>query len=213
MPADRLPGARWRSAAYYVAAEGLANAVKHATASHVTIAVERDDGRVVVEVADDGRGGADARGERPAWPSRPRRGARRQLDDRAAPAAQRHDGARRTAMRVILADDAVVIREGLARLLVEAGIEIVAQVGDADALRDAVRADPPDVALVDIRMPPTFTDDGLRAAEQIRAEQPDGRGAAALPVRRRRVRPASSSRRVAGGSATCSRTASSTRPR
>ena len=75
-------------------------------------------------------------------------------------------------MRVTLADDGVVIREGLARLLTDAGIEIVAQVGDADALRAAVRADPPDVALVDIRMPPTFTDDGLRAAQDIRAEQP-----------------------------------------
>jgi DNA-binding NarL/FixJ family response regulator len=75
-------------------------------------------------------------------------------------------------MRVILADDGVVIREGLARLLTEAGIEIVAQVGDADALREAVRADPPDVAIVDIRMPPTFTDDGLRAAQEIRAELP-----------------------------------------
>jgi DNA-binding NarL/FixJ family response regulator len=75
-------------------------------------------------------------------------------------------------MRVILADDGVVIREGLARLLTEAGIEIVAQVGDADALRAAVRADPPDVAIVDIRMPPTFTDDGLKAAQEIRAERP-----------------------------------------
>ncbi len=75
-------------------------------------------------------------------------------------------------MRVTLADDGVVIREGLARLLTDAGIEIVAQVGDADALRAVVRADPPDVALVDIRMPPTFTDDGLRAAQAIRAEHP-----------------------------------------
>jgi DNA-binding NarL/FixJ family response regulator len=74
-------------------------------------------------------------------------------------------------MRVILADDAVMIREGLARLLTEAGVEVIAQVGDAEALREAVRAEPPDVALVDIRMPPTFTDDGLRAAQQIRAEQ------------------------------------------
>jgi DNA-binding NarL/FixJ family response regulator len=75
-------------------------------------------------------------------------------------------------MRVILADDGVVIREGLARLLTEAGIEVIAQVGDADALHEAVRMDPPDVALVDIRMPPTFTDDGLRAAQQIRVRQP-----------------------------------------
>jgi serine/threonine-protein kinase PknK len=76
-------------------------------------------------------------------------------------------------VRVILADDAVVIREGLARLLTEAGVEVYAQVGDADALRALVRADPPDVAVVDIRMPPDFTDDGLRAAQEIRAAQPD----------------------------------------
>lgn len=65
----------------------------------------------------------------------------------------RRVGSAHGAMRVILADDGVVIREGLARLLTEAGIEVIAQVGDADALHEAVRTDPPDVALVDIRMP------------------------------------------------------------
>jgi serine/threonine-protein kinase PknK len=75
-------------------------------------------------------------------------------------------------MRVILADDAVVIREGVARLLAEEGIDVVAQVGDADALRRAVREQPVDVVVTDIRMPPDFTDDGLRAAEEIRAQQP-----------------------------------------
>ena len=71
-------------------------------------------------------------------------------------------------MRVILADDAAVIRQGLARLLVDAGVEVTAQVGDAEALRWAVARDHPDVAVVDIRMPPTFTDEGLRAAQRIR---------------------------------------------
>ena len=76
-------------------------------------------------------------------------------------------------MRVILADDAVVIREGVARLLVEAGVDVVAQVGDADALRRVAREVPADVVVTDIRMPPDFTDDGLRAAEAIRSEHPD----------------------------------------
>jgi DNA-binding NarL/FixJ family response regulator len=72
--------------------------------------------------------------------------------------------------RVVLADDSVLLREGIARLLVEAGLEVVAQVGDPTELVDAVRAHAPDVAIVDIRMPPTHTDEGLRAAERIRAE-------------------------------------------
>jgi serine/threonine-protein kinase PknK len=76
-------------------------------------------------------------------------------------------------MRVILADDAVVIREGVARLLTDEGIDVVAQVGDADALRRAVDQHPVDVVVTDIRMPPAFTDDGLRAAEEIRAEHPE----------------------------------------
>jgi DNA-binding NarL/FixJ family response regulator len=72
----------------------------------------------------------------------------------------------------MLADDAVVIREGLARLLTDAGVEVAAQVGDAAALQAAVDADPPDVVLADIRMPPGFRDEGLRAAAAIRARHP-----------------------------------------
>ena len=71
-------------------------------------------------------------------------------------------------MRVILADDAVVVREGLARLLAEQGIEVLAQAGTAEELIRAVAAEPPDVAIIDIRMPPTYTDEGLRAAQKIR---------------------------------------------
>ena len=72
----------------------------------------------------------------------------------------------------MLADDAVVIREGLARLLTDAGVEVAAQVGDAAALQAAVDADPPDVVIADIRMPPGFSDEGLKAAAAIRARHP-----------------------------------------
>jgi len=73
-------------------------------------------------------------------------------------------------MRVVIADDEVLLREGIARLLTEVGIEVVALVGDKPALIRAVALDRPDVALVDIKMPPTHTDEGLRAAIDIRRE-------------------------------------------
>jgi DNA-binding NarL/FixJ family response regulator len=76
-------------------------------------------------------------------------------------------------MRVVVADDSVLLREGVVRLLSENGFEVVAQAGDAEDLIRKVRAHKPDVAVVDIRMPPTNTDDGLRAALEIRAELPD----------------------------------------
>ena len=75
-------------------------------------------------------------------------------------------------MRVVLADDSVLLREGLARLLTEAGCDVVAAVGDAPTLLEAVRSSHPEAAVVDVRMPPTMTDDGLRAAVQARAAQP-----------------------------------------
>jgi DNA-binding NarL/FixJ family response regulator len=76
-------------------------------------------------------------------------------------------------MRVVVADDSVLMREGIVRLLEEAGFEVVAQAGDAEDLMRKVRAHKPDVAVVDIRMPPTNTDDGLRAALELRAELPE----------------------------------------
>jgi DNA-binding NarL/FixJ family response regulator/class 3 adenylate cyclase len=76
-------------------------------------------------------------------------------------------------LRVILADDATLIREGLARLLAEEGFHVVAQASDAGELLARVESDRPDLAIVDIRMPPTFTDEGLVAAQQIRAAHPD----------------------------------------
>lgn len=75
-------------------------------------------------------------------------------------------------MRVVLAEDSLLLREGLVRLLNEVGAEVVAAVGDGAALVTAVAAHRPDVAVVDVRMPPTFTDEGLRAALEIRREVP-----------------------------------------
>jgi DNA-binding NarL/FixJ family response regulator len=76
-------------------------------------------------------------------------------------------------VRVVIADDAVLLREGAVRLLTEEGIEVVAQAGDAEDLLRKVRAHKPDVAIIDVRMPPENTDDGLRAALVIREELPD----------------------------------------
>src|SRR5580765_6727144 len=75
-------------------------------------------------------------------------------------------------MRVAIAEDSVLLREGLARLLTEAGLEVVAQCGTAEALLLAVRSYAPDVAIVDIRLPPTHNDEGLQAALEIRAHHP-----------------------------------------
>jgi class 3 adenylate cyclase/CheY-like chemotaxis protein len=76
-------------------------------------------------------------------------------------------------LRVALADDSVLLREGIARLLADAGFDVIAQAGDGDDLLRAVADAAPDVAIIDIRMPPTHTDEGLQAAARIRNEHPD----------------------------------------
>jgi DNA-binding NarL/FixJ family response regulator len=76
-------------------------------------------------------------------------------------------------VRVAIAEDSAVLREGLTRLLEDRGFVVTAAVGDGDALLAAVDADPPDAAVVDIRMPPSFTDEGLRAAIEARRRHPD----------------------------------------
>ena len=75
-------------------------------------------------------------------------------------------------MRVVLAEDSVLLREGVARILADAGFEVVGQASNADELMLKVRSYAPDVAIVDIRMPPTHTDEGLKAAQQIRERHP-----------------------------------------
>ena len=75
-------------------------------------------------------------------------------------------------MRVVVADDSVLLREGLVRLLTDSGFDVAGQAGDAQELLAIVETERPDVAIVDIRMPPTHTDEGLRAARELRARYP-----------------------------------------
>lgn len=75
-------------------------------------------------------------------------------------------------MRVVIADDSALVREGLARLLAEAGYDVVAKVGDADALLEAVAEHAPDLVIADVRMPPGMDDDGARAALRLRRARP-----------------------------------------
>jgi len=76
-------------------------------------------------------------------------------------------------MRVVIAEDAVLLREGLIRLLTEHEAEVVAAVADGDSLVEAVLRERPDISIVDVRMPPTFRDEGLRAAIEVRRRIPD----------------------------------------
>jgi DNA-binding NarL/FixJ family response regulator len=77
------------------------------------------------------------------------------------------------ALRVVIADDSLLVREGTARLLAEAGFDVVGQAGDVEALLRLVGEVAPDVAIVDIRMPPNFSDEGLRAAADLRSSHPE----------------------------------------
>src|SRR6185436_5605773 len=127
---------------------------------------------------------ASGRGQgRWAWGGRPARLGRRRdrgpgrrrgrQPQRHQPRWARHGGEGGHPVRIVIADDAVLLREGAARLLEEAGFEVVGQAGDAEDLMRKVRAHKPDVAIIDVRMPPDNSDDGLRAALSIRQELPD----------------------------------------
>ena len=105
-------------------------------------------------------------------------------------------------MRIVIAEDSVLLRAGLTRLLADAGEEVVATVGDADELLAAVERHQPDLAVVDVRMPPTHTDDGLRAALAIRGRWPDDRHPRAVAVRRGALRHRAARRRDERRSAT-----------
>ena len=138
----------------------------------MTIDVSRVNGNVAVDVTDDGVGGADAAGAGLSGLRDRVEALDGRLVDRQPPGPGNtsHGG---HPVRVILADDAVVIREGLARLLTEQGIEVTATAGTAEDLLRLVATDPPDVAIIDIRMPPTYTNEGLVAAQQIRSAYPE----------------------------------------
>ena len=159
--------------AYFVACEALTNVVKHAGASQASIAARRDDGLLVIEVTDDGVGGVEESGGSGLA------GLTDRVEARGGDARRRerrrlgHARARGDPVRVVIAEDSVLLREGLARVLTDGGFEVVAQAANADELKRAVRRFKPDVAIVDVRMPPTQTDEGARAAVELRAEQPE----------------------------------------
>jgi DNA-binding NarL/FixJ family response regulator len=88
-------------------------------------------------------------------------------------ASGHHGREQKDRTRVVIAEDSVLLREGITRLLEESGFEVAGQAGDAEDLLRKVGAHKPDVAVIDVRMPPTYTDEGLRAAHRIRAEHPD----------------------------------------
>jgi DNA-binding NarL/FixJ family response regulator len=87
--------------------------------------------------------------------------------------ASRLQPGERAPLRVVIAEDSVLLREGIVRLLEQSGFEVAGQAGDGEDLLRKVGAHKPDIAVVDVRMPPTHTDEGLRAAHRIRAEHPD----------------------------------------
>ena len=159
--------------AYFVACEALTNVVKHAGR------LESRGGRAARQ-RDARDRGVGRRGRRcgrvrrvgAARPRRSGRGARRPVVGRER---TRLGHARRGGdpVRVVIAEDSVLLREGLARVLSDGGFDVVAQAANADELKKAVRRFKPDVAVVDVRMPPTQTDEGARAALEIRAEQPE----------------------------------------
>lgn len=95
---------------------------------------------------------------------------RRSLANPAAPAARKR---RISGLKAVVADDSVLLREGIVRLLEDSGVEVVGQAGDAEDLLRKVRVHRPDVAVVDVRMPPTHTSEGLTAAMIIREQMPD----------------------------------------
>ena len=170
-----LPGRPARpveSAVYFAVAEVLANAVKHAGARLVQIRMAHSDGMLRAEVTDDGvgRGGAGRR-HRAAGNRAAARYIRRHPGCE-QPAGRTDHRRHRGAMRVVVAEDLYLLREGLVRLLEAHGFEIAAAVGSAPELLAALLEHQPDVAIIDVRLPPSFTDDGLRAALAARRQVP-----------------------------------------
>ena len=160
--------------AYFVVAEALTNVAKHSRASHAKVVVEGHGfpGTLTVMISDDGIGGAKADEPGPVRPGRPGvRSGRAALGGVAVRRPDDHRGG--VAMRVVIAEDSVLLREGLTRLLTEAGHEVAAAEGDGEQFLRAVAAHTPEAVVVDVRMPPTFTDEGLRAALVVRDRWPD----------------------------------------
>jgi DNA-binding NarL/FixJ family response regulator len=157
--------------AYFVACEALTNAVKHANATTAAVTIRIDETQLDMEICDDGVGGigpgghglANVRDRVSAFDgeveidSRPGHGTRVVV---------------RLPMRLAIAEDSGLFRTSLALLLEAYGAEVTASTSSGAELVTAIRPDPPDVVILDIRMPPTFTDEGIRTAEELRGRYP-----------------------------------------
>ena len=165
------PSAAAASAAYFCVSEAMTNIAKHARARHVVLRARSDAEWLEVEVGDDGVGGTSgaAGGNGAGRHAGPRRRGGRHGGRRLAN-RRRDDRPGGAPMRVVLADDSVLLRSGIAELLRLDGLDVVAEVGTAEELLEAVRSTRPDVAVVDVRMPPSHTVEGLVAAREIRRE-------------------------------------------
>ena len=168
----RRAGPGTEAIAYFVVAEALTNVAKHAE-RHARLADRRVPGRPARRRDPRQRPRRRRPGRHgPGRPARPR-ARRRRRPDAGQPARPRDDPASGAAMRAVIAEDAVLLREGLARLLEEGGFEVVDAVDNGEALLRAVERHQPDVCVVDVRMPPTFSDEGVKAALVIRRQWPD----------------------------------------
>ena len=160
------------TAAYFVAAESITNAAKHAPGAAVRITIAESGDKLVVSISDDGPGGADPHGAGLT-------GLRQRVEaldgrlDISSPARLRHHDQSGSPMRVVIAEDQALLREGIVALLQENGIEVVAQAEDGPGLLRIVAGHKPDLAIVDVRLPPTFSDEGIRAALEARRQRPD----------------------------------------
>jgi PAS domain S-box-containing protein len=174
------------SAAYFIIAEATANAVKHSSANQIDIDVTRARDALRVTVTDDGAGGASFREGTGLQGLRDRAeaiGGDLSVDSPiGGPTVltadlplfrSRHSlGFVDGHIRVVIADDAAMIRQALVELLGSSGVEVVAQVGDAPSLLQEVERHSPDIAIVDVHMPPTQTQEGVHAAVEIRHRFP-----------------------------------------
>ena len=164
----RRPSPAAETAAYFVVAEAIANAGKHADEARVRVRHPRGrhaalhHGHRRRPRRREGRCGRRARRTHEA-----RRRPGRQASGR-EPARWTDDRERRDPVRVVIAEDLALLRDGLTRLLRDEGFDVVAAVDDGDKLVAAVEAHEPDVAIVDVRLPPSFTDEGIRAALEAR---------------------------------------------
>ena len=160
--------------AYFMVSEALTNIARHARASQAEVTVTRDRRPAARRRHRRRRGGASRRRRRHrAARARPagRRG--RRDPARAQPGRRADDDHGGAAMRVVIAEDSVLLRAGLTRLLTDGGFDVAAAVADGDELLRAVGEHRPGLVVVDVRMPPTHTDEGIQAALVIRRQYPD----------------------------------------